>query len=178
MKIGLVRHYKVTYAPENKWMNATQFNYWVDEYNKSSIQPNDQFDRSTKWDVCFSSDLSRAVQTAERLYKGHIVKTNLLREIDVRSAIQLRFKLHFKLWLVIGRVAWYFSHQSQEESRSESMTRVRQIVDRIETSEETNILVVSHGALMRFISKELIRRGYMGKELLKPENGVLYMFEK
>ena len=36
--IGIVRHFKVTYKPENKWMTAKQFNNWVEEYDKAEIQ--------------------------------------------------------------------------------------------------------------------------------------------
>ncbi|WP_018758343.1 histidine phosphatase family protein [Paenibacillus terrigena] len=178
MKIGLVRHFKVTYRPDSKWMTSEQFNQWVDQYNKSDITPTIHSSNDLNWGVCLSSDLSRAIKTAEIMYQGNIIRTNQLREIGIRSVIQSRIKLHYSIWLFMGRVAWYFSHKSQEESRDETLLRARYVINRLETYEETNVLVVSHGAFMKSLSKELIRRGYKGKGFIKPRNGRLYTYER
>lgn len=73
------------------------------------------------------------------------------------------------MWLLMGRLAWYFSHSSQVERRSETLDRAKQILDWIEERyRNRNVLVVSHGAFMKVLTQELSRRGYRGKGFVKP----------
>jgi broad specificity phosphatase PhoE len=179
MKISLVRHFKVDYKPSKKWMNSNEFNQWVNVYDESNILVDtDMLDKTFLCDICFSSDLTRAIKTAEMLHSGTIIRSTLLREIDVKSVFQVRMRLHYNIWLLMGRLAWYFSHRSQSETRDQTLLRVRKFIDIIESSKESNILVVSHGALMRFLAKELRKRGYRGRGFLKPGNGESYCFER
>lgn len=43
---------------------------------------------------------------------------------------------------------------------------------------ESNILVVTHGAFMNVLTRELSHRGYKGKSLIRPRNGAIYIYEK
>lgn len=179
MKIGLVRHFKVIYKPKNSWMTSDQFNQWVEDYNNSDVNPVGHIGNDPKWEVCISSDLSRASKTAEIIYQGPIIKTDWLREIGIRSVNQSRIKLHYNIWLILSRMAWFFSHKSQEESKTETILRAAQIINWIEDNYmESNVLVVSHGGIMKSLIQELFKRGYRGKGFIKPENGRLYIYEK
>jgi broad specificity phosphatase PhoE len=180
MKIGLVRHFKVIHQLDRNWMSSDQFNSWVEAYNNAEIEQADLNDSFSEWNVCISSDLSRAIQTAETIYPGPIIATNRLREIEVQSIHPLgNVKLHYYIWLLIGRLAWYFSHSSQVERRSETLDRAKEILDWIEERyRNRNVLVVSHGAFMKVLTQELSRRGYRGKGFVKPRNGAMYIFEK
>ncbi|WP_269082515.1 hypothetical protein [Aneurinibacillus tyrosinisolvens] len=40
------------------------------------------------------------------------------------------------------------------------------------------MLIVSHAALMMFMEKELLKRGFTGPKVKTAENGKLYLFEK
>ena len=46
------------------------------------------------------------------------------------------------------------------------------------SSYETDVLVVSHGFIMRLIRKELFKVGFKGKNFIKAKNGQLYVYEK
>lgn len=180
MKIGLVRHFKVIHKLDREWMTSDQFNAWVEAYNNAEIeQPDLDYDYS-EWTVCISSDLPRAIQTAETIYPGPIIATNRLREIEVQSIHPLgNLKLHYHMWLLMGRLAWYLSHRSQAERRSETRKRAGQIIDWIEEHyRDRNALVVSHGAFMKVLTQELHSRSYRGKGFVKPRNGAMYIFEK
>jgi len=178
MKIGLVRHFKVTFKPERSWMTSEQFDQWVEDYNNSDIEPMALIGDNLNWDLCLSSDLLRASRTAELIFPGAIIKGPQLREIRIRSAFTSHIKLHYMIWLILGRIAWHFSHRSQGESRIGSLARAKQVIDRIEASGQSHILVVTHGMFMKSLRKELIRRGYTGKTFLKPKNGKLYVLCK
>ncbi|RAR44625.1 hypothetical protein DP091_07580 [Paenibacillus sp. MDMC362] len=98
MKIGLVRHFKVIHKWDRKWMTSDQFNAWVEAYNNAEIEQSDLDYDYSEWTVCISSDLPRAIQTAETIYPGPIIATNRLREIEVQSIHPLgNLKLHYHM---------------------------------------------------------------------------------
>ncbi|MEW6623897.1 MAG: hypothetical protein AB1420_12355 [Bacillota bacterium] len=43
---------------------------------------------------------------------------------------------------------------------------------------EAKVLVVTHGFLMRYIKKELIHNGFVGKEFIKAKHGEIYVFQR
>ncbi|EPY09264.1 phosphoglycerate mutase family protein [Paenibacillus alvei TS-15] len=178
MKIGLVRHFPVQCKPEKKWMSSADFNHWVEQYDQAEVILADPPNDNTVWDLCVSSDLSRAVATAEHIYKGRIITTHRLREIGMRSVLQSNVKLPHSVWLILSRLAWLFSHPSQEETKRQTLTRVREVIDWIEAENQSNVLVVCHGALMKVVHKELVRRDFKGKGDWKPQNGKLYVYVK
>ncbi|BFH68461.1 MAG: histidine phosphatase family protein [Paenibacillus dendritiformis] len=179
MNIGFVRHFKVASQPDNRWMTPEQFNQWVERYNHSDVHAGAFLDCDLKWDVCLSSDLYRAAKTAQLIYGGPVILTAQLREIGMSWPGSSQLRLHYYAWQMMARLAWYLSHPSQEESRRESVMRARQFIDHIEENyRQSNVLVVSHGAFMKCLIQELLRRGYKGKRPYKPKNGKLYTYVK
>lgn len=176
MRIGLVRHFKVVDDTKGLWMTSQQFDRWVEHYEQCDIAIHDNIERA-KWDCCYSSDQQRAVKTAVHFYDGEIVKTALLREVNIRSITTTRLKLHRSVWLVVGRIGWLLNHSTQEEKKM-TLLRAKEIIDEIESTPYSNVLVTSHGAFMTVLRRELRRRGYKGKYFFKPKNGKLYLFEK
>ena len=177
--IGIVRHFKVNFITNRKWMTAKQFNDWVEQYDQAEIDSTNHFTNNIIWDVCLTSDLSRATNTAEIIFEGETVVSDQLREIGIRAVINSKIKLHINIWMILGRIAWLFSHKSQAESKSQTLQRAKKILDKIEINyPHSKVLVVSHGAFMRVLFKELKRRGYIGKLKMKPKNGELYLFDR
>ncbi|GAV11787.1 histidine phosphatase family protein [Paenibacillus sp. NAIST15-1] len=178
MKIGLVRHFPVQCKPEKKWMSSADFNHWVEQYDQAEVILADPPNDTTVWDLCVSSDLSRAVTTAEHIYTGRIITTHRLREIGMRSVFQSNVKLLHIVWMILSRLAWLCSHSSQEETKQQTLSRVKEVIDWIEAENQSNVLVICHGALMKVVHKELVRRDYKGKAEWKPQNGKLYVYVK
>ncbi|MBG9733310.1 histidine phosphatase family protein [Paenibacillus alvei] len=177
MKIGLVRHFKVQYEPETKWMTSAEFNHWVEQYDQAEVILGDPPADNIAWSICVSSDLPRAVTTAEYIHQGGIMATNRLREIGMKAVFHTKMKLPHSFWMILARLAWSFSHPSQEEKKQDTLRRIREVTDWIEENCQSNVLIVCHGALMKYLHKELIRRGYKGQAFLKPQNGKLYLYE-
>lgn len=179
MRMGLVRHFKVLQEYRNfKWVSSYEFKEWQESYDTADIELGRPDAAKEKWDICFSSDLPRAVRTAEHIYKGEIIKTPLLREISVRPFSAKDIKLPFLIWTILARVAWFFSHKSQPEGRDSTKKRVKEFVSWALSFDKPKILVVSHGALMWVIRKELIKGGFKGKRFLNVPNGALYVYER
>ncbi|MCR8656690.1 histidine phosphatase family protein [Paenibacillus endoradicis] len=176
MKVGLVRHFSVVDITKALWMTSSEFNSWVEYYDQCDIK-SDEFIEKIYWDLCYSSDQPRSVKTAELIFKDKIITTNLLREIHIKAILQTKFKLHRSFWLILGRVGWLLNHSTQE-SKQDTILRAKRVIDEIELNDNSNILVVTHGAFMTVLSKELKRRGYIGDNFLRPLNGKVYLFER
>src|SRR5690606_15048389 len=177
--IGLVRHFKVLQSrPKKKWMTSAEFDAWVEEYDHCDVVRSPISLNSSEWDICMSSDLSRAVVTSKQLYDKEIIFTEHLREIKIKSVFDTHLRLHYYIWLLLGRIIWPLSNKAQPEGKQEIMKRVRGIIDQLEQSENSRLLIISHGALMLYMRYELRKRRYTGPLFLKPENGKLYTFHK
>ena len=181
MRIGIIRHFKVN-CHKSLFMTSKEFKEWEENYNKSDVIRNNVELRGIKWDKCYSSTLIRAIVTAQHVYKGNIVKNDLIRETIIDPIFKSNFKLPYWFWAVSGRLAWYFNHKSQEENKILTKDKARKFVEtlldeaKIEGTE--NILIVTHGFFMYSLQKELKKRGFIGKLITSPKNGALYLYKK
>jgi broad specificity phosphatase PhoE len=148
------------------------------EYEESDVEEADVDLGGITWQRCYSSTVRRAEFTAEKIYKGELVKTEDLREIPIYPFFKRNIKIPMVLYPLCIRTAWFFNHKSQLERRMDVEKRVSKVIDRILEDDQENVLVVSHGALMMFMRKELLRRGFKGPKLGRPENAKLYLFER
>lgn len=181
MRIGIIRHFKVD-CYKSPFMTSKDFKKWEDNYNKSDVIRNDVELMGIKWDKCYSSTLIRALVTAQDVYKNHIVQNDLIRETIIDPIFKSNFKLPYWFWGVSGRIAWYFNHKSQEENKIITKDKARKFVDLLQEEAKRegteNILIVTHGFFMYNLQKELKKRGFIGKFIYSPRNGVLYLYEK
>jgi broad specificity phosphatase PhoE len=177
MQIGLVRHFKVKRGyPTEKWITPTQFDQWLKEYEESDVEESPVDLGGIVWKKCYVSTLRRAEITAEKIYDGELIKSDDLREIPVYPFFKRNIKLPVLFYPLFVRAAWFFNHKSQLERRTDVEKRIAKIVDRIIEECDENALIVSHGGLMMFMRKELIRRGFKGPRLGRPQNAKLYLY--
>lgn len=179
MKIGLVRHFRVKRGyPSKQWLTKEELMTWADEYEVSDIEESPIDLGGIEWSQCFSSDISRAVKTAAKFHEGPIIQREELREVKMYPFFNRNIKLPFMGWAILGRAGWLLSHKSQLESKEAVQQRVQKVIDDILVKGGENVLIVSHGAVMVVMRKELIKRGFMGPKLNTPKNAKLYVFEK
>lgn len=177
MRIGLVRHFKVQ-CPHKRMMTSKEFREWSERYEHSKVikRPVEMYNR--KWDICYSSDLPRAITTAREVYSGNIHIDKLLREVDNAPFIHLEcMRLPFEVWQTCGRLAWLFCSKSQPETIKGTRKRINQFLDKIDWSKQ-NILIVFHGFMLFQFQKELRKRGLRGQKVRHVKNGVLYEYVK
>jgi len=181
MKIGLIRHFKVN-CPRSFLMTSKEFKEWETSYNESRIIKNKVELYDIKWDKCYASTLNRAIVTAEDIFKGEITKIPIIRETIIDPIFNSNIKLPYWFWATSARIAWFFNHSSQEENKKISKQKALEFLDIVEkkAKEESsqNILIVTHGFFMISLQKELKKRGFLGKMIYAPKNGLLYLYER
>lgn len=175
MRIGLLRHFKVN-CPHKRMMTSEEFRQWSEKYEVSKVIKKKVEMYGIEWDICYVSDLPRAITTAKEVYSGNLMIDKLLREVDNAPFIHTeRIRLPFEVWHVFGRLAWYLRSKSQPETIKGTRKRINAFLDRIDWSKE-NILIVFHGFMIYNFQKELRRRGFEGRKLKIVKNGVLYEY--
>lgn len=177
MYIGLVRHFKVN-CNAKAFMTSDDFEKWVIEYDNSDIIENKFEMENIKWDKCFSSDLPRAIKTSETIFKGEIIKTQLLREVPLSPVYKTNLKLPHRFWCIVARMAWSFQHKSQAETKKDTEKRINEFLNSSDKESDTNMLIVCHGFFMKILERELKRRGFSGQNISIPKNGKLYLYKK
>lgn len=177
MRIGLLRHFKVN-CPHKKMMTSQEFMEWSKKYEVSNVIKKNVDMYGIEWDICYVSDLPRAITTAKEVYSGKLIIDKLLREVDNAPFIHTkRLKLPFAVWHICGRLAWFLKLKSQPETIEGTRKRIKAFLDSIDWSNE-NILIVFHGFMIYNFQKELRKLGFKGEKLRKVKNGVLYEYVK
>jgi broad specificity phosphatase PhoE len=178
MEIALMRHYPVDFHFE-PWSDSAAFDRDMDTYDTAPIKIPKIKIKLSDWDICYCSTLSRATKTAERIMAGKkIVRTDLLIEVPLKSAIRTRFKLPLAFWAFAARIQWWFNTGSQPESRKITTRRAIDFYTRFCRTNEDHfrILVVTHGFFMVCLRRLLKKKGFSGPWFLKPANGEIYVF--
>lgn len=176
MKLGLVRHFKVI-TNEKTFLSSQEFADAMEKYDVLPVNQNRLKINSRDWDVCYCSSLPRAVQTAETIYSGKILKTDLLKEVPISPFTKRNIILPSFIWHIGARIAWYKSHKSQIEDINDTKARIEKFYKTIKSSGFQNILIVSHGYFLRMFYEEMKKIGYTGDVDVNILNGKLYIIE-
>jgi broad specificity phosphatase PhoE len=175
MTIGIIRHFKVDYKSSFK-MNSDEFNLSMDEYDDAPIIfPEVNPLKDLNWDLCFTSDLPRAVKTAEYICNCKRIYTELLKEVPMQAFFETKRKFSAPFWHVTSRIFWKFSKNNQIENYKATVLRINKALDLILSRKEEKILIVSHGFYLRQLIKRLREIGFKGKTDSYIRNGRLYV---
>lgn len=177
MKVGLLRHFKVILGYPNKLVSSEELMRWQKDYDISALEETELDLCGCEWKRCYSSDLARASQTAQKAFDGDIIFLEDLRELTISPLVNSKIKLPLRFHILLIRLAWLFEHKSQKESKKEVIKRINRVLDQALQHDE-DVLIVGHGGIMMFMRKELRRRGFTGPKFNRPENAKLYVFEK
>ena len=177
MKIGLVRHFKVRHPlPEGRSLTAAELEQWFTDYDRADIEYGEALTEGTEWAKCYTSTMPRALKTARHLFKGEIAKRDGLRELPA-PAFKGRRPLPFIVWALRIRLSPYF-HKQTKQNIIAARIQIRRLLDEAAETDGKPVLIVSHAAMMVYLRKELIARGFSGPSFHVPKNGKLYTFEK
>jgi len=177
MRVGLVRHFKVSEPMPSGWLTALELQEWRERYDLAEICPFEVSIDSESWARCYASHLARAEATARRIYFGDIQLTSELREAEFGLFPTGRWRFPAWVWRMLQRLTWMTGHSSQREFRDDLRDRVGRVADLIDSC-DTDALVVSHAGMMFYLRKELLRRGYRGPKFRIAGHAQIYIFER
>ncbi len=177
MRVGLVRHFPVREPWPRGWPTSAELQAWRARYDAAEVQPQPVADLTMNWPCCWSSDLKRAQLTAQAMFRGEIQQLHELREAETAAFATGPLRLPFRVWRLAYRLAWATGWMSQRSLRDDFLSRVRRVVDRIE-SQAQDVLVVSHAGTMIYLRRELVRCGFQGPSFRLPEHARLYVLER
>jgi broad specificity phosphatase PhoE len=175
MKIGLVRHFKVKHDYPKKFLvGYDEIVRWFDHYNVADIEPRDVGPCGVTWEKCYASSLPRALQTARCLFSGDVIPRDDLTELNLLPLMNNYPRLPLLLWALLLRRKFRSSNPITDAFAA----KMGAFVDELLRADEGNVLVASHGFVMMFLQKELLRRGFTGERFNTPAHGKIYVFVK
>lgn len=177
MKLGLIRHFQVI-TNEKTLLSSAEFTSAMKNYDSAPVLKNGLKINSNDWEICYCSTLPRAITTAESIYSGQIIKTDLLKEVPISPFTKRNIKLPSAIWHIGARIAWYKSFKSQIEDIHKTRERIGRFYKIIQESGCTNILIVSHGYFIRMFYEEMKKKGFTGNVDVNIQNGKLYTIIK
>ncbi|KEQ28332.1 hypothetical protein [Pedobacter antarcticus] len=175
MKITFIRHSKVLFNWD-KFYNADSFVSACKEYDNSPVQSGEKL-KIEKQPVYISS-LIRTEQTSNNLFQKEIevIATALLNEIPIKPFIRTKLRLPIFLWMVLGRLQWYFNSSNQPETKRSSQARINQFLDHI-LSENQNCIIIGHGFYFAQMVGEMKKRDFTGNMNKRLKNEELREFK-
>lgn len=177
MRIGLLRHFRVSYDLPRGWRTVGELHTWRERYDTLSPSVGEFELGGVSWTTCLSSDHPRAATTARCIFQGRIEYTALLREARFATFQTGGLRLPVWVWQALLRLAWMAGAKSQRACRDEFRQRVIAVADRLEAFEQ-DTLVVSHAGVMAYLSSELLRRGFCGPRLKIAHHATAYIYER
>lgn len=176
MKVYLMRHCKVNFNWDN-FYNSRGFDEACKVYDSNPIV--DQIGSlDFQYENIYVSMLSRTLATAKVLgiQKG-VHKVDLLNEVPISSFMDTTFRLPTFIWLILGRVQWYFNCKRQQETRLQTLQRIIDFINLLEAEKKT-CLVIGHGFYFSQLEKQLKLKNYRGKSRTFFKNGEVSEFWK
>lgn len=168
--IYLIRHFKVK-DTKKYWMNSAQFEQWVKAYDTFELDyTHVDFPPVKK---IYTSTCQRAIKTAD-FFSCDYQTSDLLVEVDAKAFMKTSLLLPKWLWLIVARVQWYFN-LSKGENRIDTLQRIEQFFHTCDMGQE--MVMITHGFVMKTIVKILKQRGFYGDKTFVPLHGKMYRFQ-
>ena len=164
MKIYLVRHGETDINLKG-WTNVLGYAKLFRKYNKAGIKINKQSSSKVANTVStdakyFSSDLLRAVQTAnEVLSNKTITQDKLFREIEL-PVITMPIIANYHIWRLLLRFFWFISFDKKRNFwRSKKRVSIAAL-KLMDEAEKHDVVLFGHGMMNSLLALELKLKGW------------------
>lgn len=176
MKIRFIRHSKVLFN-WRKFYSTNSFDLACKEYDISPVEVGKKI--KIECESVYISNLIRTEATAKNLFQDNIeiIKTDLLNEIPLKPFINTKLRLPTIIWMVMGRLQWYFNYSSQPETRKNSKERINIFLDDI-LSKGQDCIIIGHGFYFAQMVIQMKRRAIYGDMRKRLKNEELRVFFK
>jgi broad specificity phosphatase PhoE len=157
---------------KDRLLNATEFGFWVSEYNAAGINvgcrpPQHAIEQVSRCAFVVCSSLPRSMESAKALGIESIdVCEAMFREMDMPHANRSFPRLSPAMWTVLFRLIWAVGYSANTESFKEARERARSCAQRLAelASVHGTVLLVGHGLLNWFIAWHLKKMGWSGPQ--------------
>ncbi len=144
---------------------------WLKKYNASGIRqerrpPEELLNLIEDFDVVMSSDLKRALDSAHMLAGSKVImKNRVFREFELPESKKNYPRFTPEIWSLIFRILWFFGYSNKSENFSDAKKRIKLSADKLEdlAIKHSDIILVGHGLMNRFIGMELKKQGWRKK---------------
>jgi len=176
--LGVARHFPVSHN-RFKVMNAQEFSHWIHWYDQeaqTTVLPFPEV--SQDWDVCYCSNLERAVITASALYRKPILFREALREVPF-APVLFPWPLPLMIWKILSRLGWWLDLPHQVETRMATRKRAESVLaDIVNNHPGQRVLLITHGFFMQCLRRQVRELGFAGQMPLHPQGGTIYRFTR
>jgi broad specificity phosphatase PhoE len=168
-RLLLIRHGRSAHVHHGGWVDAFGVRQWRAVADEAGIEAEDMppvalAKEVERAELVVSSDLPRAVASAERLAPGRsIVPSPLLRETPL-DIPQLPVRLPLELWELLIHVGWGYRILTRADAHPEEIRRAATAVGLLAdlAQERSSIAVVTHGVFRRLLASQLLAVGWRG----------------
>lgn len=185
MEISLIRHGK-SLLTDNDKVTIKEFTTWVDKYDYNGVfeetsYPSEALKKIAAANIVITSDLKRSIESA-RLLKpaSKIISDPLFRETELPSIQSTLFDVRIKPsnWAILLRLLWFGGYSTGCESLSQAKYRAimaaQQLIDY--AREYQSVVLVGHGFFNMLITKELKKKGWIGKSSTSAKHWICTSF--
>jgi broad specificity phosphatase PhoE len=167
LKITILRHGK----PNFEWGRSvwgSDFKNLEHAYDSAGIvglPPAETEHLALEHKLVVCSDLPRSLESARALGIDTVdISSETFREMNLPYFDYSPIKLPLKIWVVILRTLWFFGFSRNAESLGSAKKRAKTASNQLIqlASEHDSVLLVGHGFLNHYISKELRRKHWSG----------------
>lgn len=159
MKVIIMRHSRVKYIWK-KWYTSGEFDKACEEYDSSFVEHTEQNFQDYNYKNIYISNLPRSKETAISIFgQTHLRQTELINEVPLRSAFDLKIKLPLLFWNFAGRIQWFFNIVRQIEGRFNTLERAKSFVNML-CKDGENAIVVTHGFFMHTLLNAFKNEGF------------------
>ncbi|MEE9337238.1 MAG: hypothetical protein V3U87_04095 [Methylococcaceae bacterium] len=171
MRITLLRHGNPELSAWDK-IHASEMPEWIAAYNSTGVERDisqscqemvNEFEH--KFIVC--SHLNRSIHSAQMIgYSSPDLVDSIFCEAELPVIPIPMIKLTPHGWSMVFRVFWFVGVSKKVESLSSFKSRVSLATEKLvhQAIIHDSVLFIGHGIINRFLAKELILKGWIGKE--------------
>ena len=174
MTITFIRHSKVDF----KWKafyHSRDFDLACRDYDHAPTLTSGSLTLAGK--SVYISKLKRAEETAQAFLIGEkeLISTALLDEIPLNSFMDTSIKLPTFIWMIAGRLQWYFNASRPAEARQKSTLRINHFLNLLEEKNE-DCTIIGHGFYFAQMMTEIKKRKASGNTAKRIQNEEIRTF--
>jgi broad specificity phosphatase PhoE len=166
-KILLIRHGRSAHVSNGAWLSREGVLQWREAYDTAGIAPEESppaavLSAVARCDIIVSSDLPRALESAQRLAPGRTAaRSPLLREAP-QPVPYLPGRFPLLVWNTLMTMIWGFRILQQRDASQAELARAADAVTWLESLGQTGgtLAVVTHGVFRRLLANRFAQNGW------------------